>query len=361
MATNLGIDIASLLGSIVGSQQGTEQSRADRESGTSNQAVTGNSTQAVTGNSTQQQSGATSQSGSTVGSQTGTTNTSQSTQNIANVADLTSLMNQQRGGLTPEALKAIFTQGSAGMPNVIGAYSNAVGASAGNNSGVQLALEGMMGKILETAALSQQAGVNSAAETAGRIAQLTSGSTTSGQNTNLQSTTQTQNQTGTSSQNTTGTQNQNTTGTQNQNVAGSTTRTADINTNTDQSTSVDDSRVMGLLGLLLGGGVLSSGLNQAGLGGLVGAGGSAINAAGGGIAELLRLIGVGGTAGGGAIGAQPGNLATQGGGFDLASLLGGGGMTDSQIGDILGALPEFTIGNDFQDPNDFWNFGSSGD
>jgi len=360
MATSLGIDIASLLGSIVGSQRGTEQSRADRESGTSNQSMTGSSTQSQAGSSSQAQAGTTTQAGSTTGSQTGTTNTQQTTQGVANVADLTSLMNQQRGGLTPEALKAIFAQGSEGMPQVIGAYSNAVGARTANNSGVQIALEGMMQKILQTAALSQQAGVNSAAETAGKIAQLTSGSTTSGQNTNLQSSTQSQSQVGTSSQNTAGTQNQTVAGTQNQNTTGNTTRAADINTNTDQSTSVDDSRVMGLLGLLLGGGVLNNGLTQAGLVGLAGAGSSAMNAAGGGIAELLRLIGVGGSDGG-VLGAQDGNLATQGGGFDLASLLNGGGLNDQQLGDLLGALPEFNPGNDFQDPADFWNFGTSGD
>jgi hypothetical protein len=357
MAEDLGIDISRLLGSIVGSQTGTDQSRTDRESGTTNQNTTGTSNQAMSGTSSQQQAGTTTQYGSTVGSQSGTTNTSQTTQGVANVADLTALMNQQRAGLTPEALQAIFRQGSEGMPNIINAYSGAVGASTSNNSGVQTALEGMMQKILQTAALSQQAGVNSAAETAGRIAQLTAGSTTSGQSTNLQSSNQTQNQAGTSNQNTSSAQNQNTFGTQSQNVTGSTTRAADINTSTDQSTSVDDSRVMGLLGLLLGGGVLNSGLTRAGLGGIDGVGGSIINAAGGGIADLLRLIGVGGTGGG----AQGGNLATQGGGFDLASLLGGGGMTDQQLGDILGALPEFNQYNDFGNPNDFWNFGTSGD
>ncbi len=345
MATNsLGIDPLQILASLVGSETGISQNSSRSESGTSSQSASTTGSQATTGSN----QATTASSGSTTAQGT----TQQQTQNTANVADLTALMNQQRAGLTPEALRAIFAQGSEGMPQVIGAYSNAVGARTDNNSGVQLALEGMMSKILQTAALSQQQGVNSAAETAARIAQLTSGSTVSGTSNNLQSTSQTQNQAGTTTQNTTSNQSQQ--------VDGTTGKTTTGTESTNQATNVNDDRVLGLLGLLLGGGVLNSGLNQAGLGGLAGAGSSAVNAAGGGIAELLRMMGIGGASND----LAGGNMLT--GNLDTASLfeqmLQGNTMTDQQIGDILGNLPEFSVAGATADPlENFWNFGTSGD
>jgi hypothetical protein len=344
MATgsSLGIDPMQLLASLVGSETNVNQNSSRTETGISSQTANTTGSQTTTGSN--QATTATTGQASNQGS------TTQQTQNTANTADLVSLMNQQRAGLTPEALKAIFAQGSEGMPQVIGAYSNAVGASAANNSGVQTALEGMMSKILQTAALSQQQGVNSAAETAARIAQLTSGSTTSGTNSNIQSTSQTQNQAGTTSQTATSTQQQQ--------VDGTTGKTTTGSENTQQATNVNDDRVLGLLGLLLGGGVLNSGLTQAGLGGLAGAGGSAMTAAGGGIAELLKMLGVGGTSN--RLAGR--DLAT--GGADIGSLLtdmlAGQTMSDQQLGDILGNLPQFSTGA--TDPlGDFWTFGTTGD
>jgi len=275
MATNLGLDPLTLLASLVGQATNTNKDSAITDNSTTSGTQSGTSSQNVAASNNT--------SATTTGNNTTATNINQSTQNRADTSQLQSILEQQRAGLTPEALKAMFAQGAEGMPQLLAAYANATGTSTANSSPVKIALEGMMSKILQQAALSQQSGLNSAASTAAQIAQLTSGSTTSGANSTNQSVNQTTAQTGTSTQTAQGTTGQTTSGTTN--------RSATEAGNQDTTVAMDDQRLLTLLGLLGGGSLLSNGLQQAGIGGsglqgLISSGGTQI-------ANLLNSLGIG--------------------------------------------------------------------
>jgi hypothetical protein len=342
-----GIDPLSILQALVGSRQNIDRNSTNNTANTGTQTGTNSSQQDqtrgqstnTTGNTNTQQGGSSSgtnsstsrtntsgvnqQVNSGAGSVTGNqaNQTTGLTQNVADVTALQDILRRQQSGPSSEQLQALFRVGSAGAPQLMSMYANAAGARTSNNAPAAVAMEGMMQKIMDQAAMLQTGSLNDAANTAARIAQLTSGQQTSGtsQGTTAQSSSQTNSQSGSQSsvsdQGQTGTQTQafgqstNQTSSQqqqvmetlrnlltgNQSQTNSSSQQVNSSENTGNTTSIDDGRAMKLLGILAGGGMLNSGLTQAGLGGLSGLLGTAGQAAGGGIAGLLRGLGLGGT------------------------------------------------------------------
>lgn len=420
MADTLGIDPLSILQALVGSVQNITQNTNVANTGTT--AVTGgqtanqtqnvDSTKTGTTNSSQSGTSATNTSGtsntsntsqtgtasqqantvntasntSQTGSQTGTTQ--QTTQNNANVLALQQILEQQQRGMSADALQALFRVGAEGAPALTAQYANAVGARTSNNSPLAVSLEGMMSKIMQQAALGQQSALAAAADTASKIAQLTSSQVTSGNTaatttqSGVQTGTQQGSQTATSSQNQTGTQSttsqQAQTGSQ---QASGTTNTSELlsqlvnsltnqtnnqtttnNTNqattgtTQNATNVNDARVMDLLGLLLGGNILSSGLTGAGFNGISGAVGSATSGAGSLLTDLLKSIGVTGTAdptywNGGATSTMPTGTTT-----DNIDQLLNQWLSGSPVGSLTSGITVNDVTNtDAALPPDFWS------
>src|SRR6266404_856951 len=62
----------------------------------------------------------------TTGQQTGTTNQTQQTS--ADLSKLNQVFAQQQAGISPDALKAIFTEGAKQVPGLVASTANAVGA-----------------------------------------------------------------------------------------------------------------------------------------------------------------------------------------------------------------------------------------
>jgi hypothetical protein len=235
------------------------------------------------------QSGATTNnqnvSGATTTATTGQTqgNTQQTTQQNADISALQQVFQQQQGGITPEMLAAIFTEGSKAAPGLVNATANAVGARSSGNTPLATALSNLSSQLTGQAATMSQNMRNASADTAARIAELTKSSTTTG-NTNQ---TNTQNTDQANAQNTT--------------QAGTSTS----NTNQQTDTNPNYANAAKLIALL--------------------AGGSALGGAGG-ISNLFSGLGLGGGnggAGGGLMG-----LLTQGGN-GLLNLLGLGGPQNS--------------------------------
>lgn len=277
--------VLQLLAQAIGGTTDQNITKNENKTGTQtgNQTVTGN--QNVTGAQTQQTNQT--QTGTTTGKTTGTqqqTSTQQQsgattgkTQNVADVGNLQAILAQQMGGITPQALQAIFQEGAKAAPQLITGTANAVGARAVNNDPMATALTNLSAQLTNQAALLDMQQKNQAAGTAEAIARLTSGQETSG--------TQTGNVTGSSNTNSTQdvlqnvlntilgntetNTNQNTT--TNQNTATNTTNTENSNstTNNQTDTSLDTGNISKLLGGLLLGGMVNSGV-PGGIGGLVG-------------------------------------------------------------------------------------------
>lgn len=80
--------------------------------------------------------------------------------------------------ITPDQLAALFTSGAQQVPNLTAAYANSVGARSSNNSGLQLALESLMGELTKQAGAmkqSQQALSTDAAYKGGQLANQANG------------------------------------------------------------------------------------------------------------------------------------------------------------------------------------------
>lgn len=165
-----------------------------RQTGTTN-------SQQLTNQLMQQQQQA-AQQGTQAGTSTANTSTS------ANIDPLMAVFNQGMSGMTPEAMSAlissIFSEGAQNVPSLIGAYANATGSRASNNSPLKLAL-GDLNRQLSTQAVQamlnynqqgQQNAGNAASQIAANTRQTAQTGTTAQTNAQTSNTDTTQQQTG---------------------------------------------------------------------------------------------------------------------------------------------------------------------
>jgi hypothetical protein len=205
--------------------------------------------------------------GTTTGTQaqTGTTTgtnrqvTDQTTQSTADVEALKQVFAQQQGGITPQMLAAIFAEGQKAAPQLVASTANAVGARAGNNTPLATALTALNAQLTSKAAELDLSQKNASADTAAKIAQLTGGTKTTGTQTG--ETGQSSNQTSTNNS------------------------SSNEKTNNQVDTQPNYGNVGNLIGLLLGGSALNTGLKD--FGGISGAVGQGTNAIGGLLQQLL--------------------------------------------------------------------------
>lgn len=282
--------ILQLLQSAIGGTK--DQNIVKSETGTT--TGTQNTTGMTTGNTSQNTSGTNKQTGttSTTGNVAGTTANNQ--QRTADIAQLLQVFQQQQAGISPEALAALFTEGSKAAPGLVTANANAVGARSSNNTPLATALTGLSSDLTSKAAQISMQQRDASAVTAGKIAELTGGVTTTGTS-NQQSDQQVATQQltellqqvlGTSAQNTT------------QNQANNTATTNNSNINNQEDTQLNTGNIAKLIGGLLGAGGLNSVLQGAGVGGIGGAAsgiGGLLTQGGAGIGELLKQLIGGGT------------------------------------------------------------------
>lgn len=118
-------------------------------------------------------------------SQTGTQQgTSASTvSSNADVTQLQKVFEQQQAGITPDMLKAIFTEGAKGVPQLVSTTANAVGARPGTNSALATSLTDLNTNLTSQAAMLNQKMLGDSATTAAHIADLTKQQTTAGSTT----------------------------------------------------------------------------------------------------------------------------------------------------------------------------------
>jgi hypothetical protein len=286
--------VLNLLQQLIGGDTNTDFSQTVGKTGTENlnQVVSGTQDQTTKQEQTQQQTSR------TTGTQTADTTqnqnqaTTSTTQNIADVGNLQSILAQQMAGITPEALAAIFQEGSRAAPGLIAATSNAVGARAVNNDPMATALTELSARLTNQAALLDMEQRNRAATTAAEIARLTSGQQTTGT------------QQGTTTGTTASTSEQDVLSNLINNLLGSTATTSQQTTTADktaaetgtaqgaqkQNTQLDTGNISKLLGGLLLGSAADSAI-PGGLGGLATAGGNALSGI---LGPLLQSIGLGG-------------------------------------------------------------------
>jgi hypothetical protein len=265
--------LAALQG-ILGGTVDVDQTGSTSQNNTSNQSTTGNTSAntATTGTNNQTTGSSQSTTGTTNTTGTQSTTGTQTTQNTADIAQLMQVFQQQQQGVTPDMLAAIFSEGAKAAPGLVNATANAVGARSSNNTPLATALTGLNSSLVSKAAELSMAQRNASADTAAKIAQLTSGQTsTSTQNASTAQTQQTQQlmdilQTvlGNTTQNQTSNQSQ--TGTTNTATTGSTSETS----NKQQDTQPNYGNIGNALALLLAGSGANSVLNGANLGGLSG-------------------------------------------------------------------------------------------
>ena len=202
---------------------------------------------------------------------TGTTNQTQTTQ--ADVSALQKVFQQQQAGITPDQLKAIFTEGAKQVPGLVATTANAVGARAGNNSPLAAALTDLNTNLTTQAANVNAQMLKDSGTTAAQIADLTKSLTTSG----------------TSGQATTGTTGQSTTGTQNTTSNQSTSSNTNQTQNSGKTTNVDESSTINAksTGLTAGAFLLGDLLKNGG--------GSTLGGLGSGAASLISKLFGGGS------------------------------------------------------------------
>ena len=148
----------------------------------------------------------------TAGSTTGTTSGSTNTTSSAELGPLLQAFSQASQGMTPEQLSSlvtsIFQEGAKQVPSLIGAYANATGSRASNNSAVSLAID-QLNKEMTTQAVQSLLNYNQGqSQTAANAAAQIANNTRSQQQTQQQSQNQNQNQVQTGSTNTQQTQQQ---------------------------------------------------------------------------------------------------------------------------------------------------------
>jgi hypothetical protein len=205
--------LAGVLGDAIGKQSNTDTDSTQNTNNTTNtlgttstngsgtQATTqtGGSTQNTTGtqtgSNTQTTGGTTVNTGSqaTTGSVNTNNTTTQNTQSVqtgtADIAGLQQVFAQQKAGITPEMLAAIFSEGAKAAPQLVTAQSNALGARAVGNSPVAQSLNMLNSSLVSKAADLNRQLLSDAGNTAGKIADSTKSVTTAntGSTTSLQS------------------------------------------------------------------------------------------------------------------------------------------------------------------------------
>ena len=332
------LDPLQLLQYIIGGTTNTDKSGTSSENASNTTNVTGSQNQSQTGstnttlNSTQGTTGTTGSTGTNTSSTSGTTATNQTTTGTADIKGLQDILAKQQAGVTPEALAAIFQQGSEQVPAIVTALGNAVGARSTSNDPIAQALTMLNSKLVQQAATMQQGYLSDASSTAARIADATRQQTMTGTNTQTGTQTGTQDQTQTTNQTTNTNSSQavnnllNTLLNSNQGTTQNGTKTGTTSDAVDQTTAINQDQLLKVLAVALGGSALNNAL-PGGLGGLLGS---------------LTGSGSGGASGG----------ASGGGGIvDLIKkLVGGSGPSDSQIGDLINGQNNGS--NPYQDETD---------
>lgn len=341
---NTAVNPLSLLQALIGGSKELDQTSTSTETGTNNTAQTTNQTQTQTGSNvtnttgTQQQAGTvdinslvealtksltSSQgvvSGTSATTGTNTTNINEQTKSTADIAGLQQILQQQLAGPTPESLAAIFQQGAEAVPSLIAATANAVGARSAANTPTATALNLLNSKLVQQAALLKQTMLADASNTAGRIAAATGEQTRTGTNTTDVNQTTNTNQTNNQTQSTTS--NTSTTSQQQQltdmlttianqainNTNNSTLLSGQTNTNqtsnvtkdaslsSDETTTINDDRLMKMLG---GFGIYDLLQGVGGSGSLLPSGAGGGGTSGSAIINLLKSLMGGGTDGSG--------------------------------------------------------------
>lgn len=205
--------LAGVLGDAIGKQSETDTNSTQNTnnttstlgttstsgSGTQATTQTGGSTQNTTGtqtgSNTQTTGGTTVNTGSqaTTGNVNTNNTTTQNTQSVqtgtADIAGLQQVFAQQKAGITPEMLAAIFSEGAKAAPQLVTAQSNALGARAVGNSPVAQSLNMLNSSLVSKAADLNRQMLSDAGSTAGKIADSTKSVTTAntGSTTSLQS------------------------------------------------------------------------------------------------------------------------------------------------------------------------------
>jgi hypothetical protein len=172
-------DINGILGAVLGkevNQNTTSAQNTDAttdSNATSSQNVVGTQTQASTASTDTQNTG-TQRTTGTVQHSSDTSQTGQQvTKGDADTAALREVYAKQAGGITPEMLDAIFTQGAKAAPQLVVANANALGARAGNNTPVAAALQQLHLDLTSKAADINRQMLADSGNTAGKIADVT--------------------------------------------------------------------------------------------------------------------------------------------------------------------------------------------
>lgn len=259
-----------------------------------------------------------------------TGNTTQTTSNNADVSNLQKVFQQQQAGITPDMLKAIFTEGAKAVPQLVATSANAVGARSSDNSPLATTLRDLNTNLASTAATQNTQMLKDSATTAAQIADLTkstTGNTVQAQTTN-QDTNQNSNQNVLSALTSLLTKNQTT----NQDQTTAQNKKTDGTT----QTGINMPQTAGAAGLAALLGALNGGAGSGGLSSLLG--------------SLKGLIGGGGDATG------TGDGSALFGGADFLSGLGdtGAGFDTSGTGDYSNGYTDPSTGGDpinwFNDP-----------
>ncbi len=172
------------------SSQASGGSSSSSGSSTSNttgsMSQTGTTKENTTGSSSTNTSGTTSNTGTakTTGNitnnSTGVITNNSTTKTTADMTGLRDVYAEQAKGVTPEMLKAIFEEGARAAPNLIRAHANAVGARVSGNSAVASSLGDLETKLTRQIADLNRQMLNDRGVTAGKIAENTRESTTTG-------------------------------------------------------------------------------------------------------------------------------------------------------------------------------------
>jgi hypothetical protein len=130
----------------------------------------------------------TTQNQTTTGNQVQTNNqqTTGTVQNTSDVSALQKVFQQQQAGVTPDMLKAIFTEGAKAVPQLVATTANAVGARPGSNSALATSLDSLNNNLVSQAAQLNQSMLNQSGQTAAQIADATKSQTTTNNTTGNQ-------------------------------------------------------------------------------------------------------------------------------------------------------------------------------
>jgi hypothetical protein len=189
-------DIGGLLGAVLGKQTNTNSNQDSKATtntttdGTSNlrgdvKNLTNTfSNTDATNNSNSQQTNknqtATKTTGDVLTNSNSNTSSNSTTTTNADTSALRDVYAKQAAGITPDMLAAIFREGAKAAPNLAIAQSNALGARGVGNTPEAVALNQMNSNLVDQAANMNRQMLSDSSATAGRIADLTKSTNTSG-------------------------------------------------------------------------------------------------------------------------------------------------------------------------------------